>query len=1406
MGLDDKSQGKRAKGKMWTLLRPIIAWTKERSDQSFAMIEDYIYKIRVRKRPRRFTRGSILGARYHQRRRMRTVIQALVCFNALAMMANGANLEARQSHFDTDAKPVGIDNRASACMSDNRSLFTGPLIDVNRRVKGVGGALIGGVKMGTMKLSWLDDNGCGHTFEIPRSYFVPQLGTTLLSPQHWAQQMKDNKPAPRGTWCTTYGDAVILHWNQGEYSLTLPLDTKGTNVATLYTSPGYKAFHAFCVEAGRTEPDEQDTMAFDAAAVSDDEQSVTEEPSHDDPMEIERNFARSNDMEMSDSDMRQTPLTTEFDLQGPEEDGLPTIIIDEEDGRPQDVPADFLRWHQKLGHASPRKMQHMARLGLIPKRFKKCQMPVCTSCMYGKATKRPWRTKTPTNLYDPKDSVTAPGHCVSVDQLESRVPGLIAQLRGKPTFERYRYATVFVDHWSRLSYCHLQRTNTAQETIKAKQAFEAYAATHGVNILHYHADNGIFADNDFQNEVRRQGQRLTFCGVNAHFQNGIAERRIRELQDRARTMLIHANRRWPQAVNAYLWPYALRMANDLINETPGALREHDVDRAPIEIFSGTRIAPNQKHWQTFGCPVYVLNDPQASGSGKGPKWTERSRLGIYLGRSPKHARTVPLVLNTRTGLTSPQFHIRMDPSFQTMRESFGGQPPKVEWMTKCGFHRPAAKPTRRQAPEGAKLSRTQRQPKAGDINIDAPRAKRPRNQARDSDAPREYGPEPGSPELSDQPMIEDAQPKAGQVDSTMEGDAIPESDQLREQSQVRFHQPGGDSQRPTESPDETRPGASHRSVQHTPLRHSQRTHNPVHRLIEVMEAEIYCMDSEIQVQDDQKLEDPLWAMKATADPDTMYLHEARRQPDWKQFQEAMEKEMRAHMENKHFSIVKRSSVPEGTPVMPAVWALRRKRRIDTRKVYKHKARINLDGSRQIKGLNYWETYSPVATWASIRLILIMAITNNWQTRQIDFVQAYTQANVECDNLYMEIPKGFELNGTNTKDYVLKVEKNIYGQKQAGRVWNNHLVQQLKKIGFEPSKADPCVFTRGRCIYVLYTDDSILCGPTTKEVDQVIEDMKNVKLDITVEGDISDFLGVKIDRRQDGSIALTQPHIIDQILKDLRLDEPNVATKATPAASSTILRKFEMSDDFDGHFDYRSVIGKLNYLEKCTRPDVSYAVHACARFQSCPKQQHGKAVKWLGRYLLGTRDKGLIFRPDPKLSFECYCDADFAGGWNREEAPNDPSTAKSRSGYVIMYANCPLVWGSKLQTEIALSTCEAELISMSTTLRECIPLMQLLREMQERGFDVPEWQPQVHCKVFEDNSGALEIAKEFKMRPRTKHLNCKYHHFRHYVDKGYISLHAIGTKEQAADIFTKPLSQNAFERHRQFIMNWDNTVT
>ena len=336
--------------------------------------------------------------------------------------------------------------------------------------------------------------------------------------------------------------------------------------------------------------------------------------------------------------------------------------------------------------------------------------------------------------------------------------------------------------------------------------------------------------------------------------------------------------------------------------------------------------------------------------------------------------------------------------------------------------------------------------------------------------------------------------------------------------------------------------------------------------------------------------------------------------------------------------------------------------------------------------------------------------------------------------------------------------------------------------------------------MLYTDDSLLIGKNDDIINSAIQELKDQELQLTEEGTLEDFLGVNIQKLNDTTYHLHQQHQIAGILKDLRLDSTS-NSKEVPMKTSTILAQDINGDPHDNSFDYRSVIGKLSHVERCTRLDLAYAVHQCARFASSPRQSHAQAVRWIGRYLLNSADKGYVINIDDTQGLQLFVDSDWVGLWNRKEAPKDVNTAKSRYGFIITFYGVPILWASRLQTLIALSSTEAEYIGLSEAVREVIPLIHVLDELRYAGFHLPVMQTQVKCKVFEDNSGAIELATKTKVRPHTKHINVKYHHFRQLVLDGIITVQYIPSEDNPADILTKPVPKAHLTKHLQSLLKW-----
>jgi len=316
--------------------------------------------------------------------------------------------------------------------------------------------------------------------------------------------------------------------------------------------------------------------------------------------------------------------------------------------------------HKCMAHIGFNEIQRLARHGYFGDSLKciaSCDKPLCHACCLGKAHKRPISSDT-TPL---KATHMIPGDCIACDQLESNVPGKIAVLKGKPSKDAYHACTFFIDHASNKVNISLNFSTGAEEAVQAKRRlFECLAAENGVSVRKYHGDNGVFASTLFKSYCELLNQTFDYSGVGAKHQNGVAERMIGTITCRARTMLLHAMHHWPDAITEDLWPFALKLAVDIHNATPTIS-----GLSPDEIFSGHKSTKNKfRDLHPFGCPVFVLEASLQDGH-RIPKWKPRSRMGIYLGNSPNHASTVPLVLKPNTGLVSPQYHLVFDDAFST---------------------------------------------------------------------------------------------------------------------------------------------------------------------------------------------------------------------------------------------------------------------------------------------------------------------------------------------------------------------------------------------------------------------------------------------------------------------------------------------------------------------------------------------------------------------------------------------------------------------------------------------------------------------------------------------------------------------------------------------------------------------
>ena len=786
---------------------------------------------------------------------------------------------------------------------------------------------------------------------------------------------------------------------------------------------------------------------------------------------------------------------------------------------PVDLDVDeqlWLRVHNNLNHLPRDDMYRLAKCGVIPKSLQKFRYraPFCAACAFGKAHRRQWRYKgnRAGAIRTPQDD--HPGACVSVDQLVSSQPGLLAQLSGHLTRRRVTCATIFKDHFSDFIFCHLQCSSGHEETLSAKWSFERFARDCSVTISSYRADNGRFAEQAFRDECDLQQQSISFCPVGAHHQNGIAEASIKHSTLGSRTILLHAQRLWPEAITTMLWPFALK---EFIR-TSNYFRLDDAGRSPYMRFTGADSLPIMSQQHPWGCPVYVL-EAKLQCNPKGiPKWDPRARLGVYLGHSPLHAGSVALVLNPGTGHVSPQYHLVFDDNFTTVRHLREGNVPR-NW---------------RELVLSSSFSSTDEQYSLSDtwLNQNSLDPDDPNSAPPFSAPPRSF---PSLPPVSEGAIMESSTSVSEGVDFSPPSSSTFESDQEIAPS-VSFQLPvcEGDALASNSlSSDLTMPefinletsglrcssrckkkSSKALEVDSTPemkrlsqfnlfshfggskLYHSLYSHNQrMHLVSKTSSKSFFAKSVDVFHRLNMHYDGTAnifstFAMAALNDSNDVYTYrEMLKQSDVAKFVEAMIKEITDHEERRHWICIPRSQMPRGTSTILAIWSFKRKR-LPSGEILKWKARLCCHGGMQQWGINYWETYAPVVSWAAVRLLLLIASLNKIPTKSIDFVLAFPQAELEVP-VYMELPAGFNPeDGESKKGCVLKVVKNLYGLKNASFHWFETLKEGLEARNFRQSDVDSCVFIRNNCVMLVYVDDCIITSPEMKVIDAFVESMQN----------------------------------------------------------------------------------------------------------------------------------------------------------------------------------------------------------------------------------------------------------------------------------------------------------------------------
>lgn len=438
-----------------------------------------------------------------------------------------------------------------------------------------------------------------------------------------------------------------------------------------------------------------------------------------------------------------------------------------------------------------------------------------------------------------------------------------------------------------------------------------------------------------------------------------------------------------------------------------------------------------------------------------------------------------------------------------------------------------------------------------------------------------------------------------------------------------------------------------------------------------------------------------------------------------------------------------------------------------------KARLVAKGYTQTYGIDYEETFSPVAKISSVRVLISLAANLDWPLFQLDVKNAFLHGDLH-EEVYMEQPPGFVAQGE-YQGCVCRLKKALYGLKQSPRAWFGKFSEAVLEFGLHRCQTDHSVFHLhtdagyGYNILVVYVDDIVITGNDSGGIARLKQFLQH-RFHTKDLGKLRYFLGIEVARSRTG-IHLSQRKYVLDLLDEMGL--LGARPVDTPMDPNQKLLKDE-GGLFEDPSRYRRLVGKLNYLT-ITRPDISYAVSVVGQFLEAPSVPHWDAVTRIVRYLKRAPGLGILYRRNGHLRVEGFTDADWAGS---------PSDRRSTTGYCTFLGGNLVTWKSKKETVVARSSAEAEYRAMAHTASELTWLQHFLQEI---GFSAP-----TPMEFFCDNQAALHIASNPVFHERTKHIEVDCHFIRDKILSGDISTPFVKSGDQLADVFTKSLCRNRLE--------------
>ncbi|WVZ16815.1 hypothetical protein V8G54_009797 [Vigna mungo] len=506
------------------------------------------------------------------------------------------------------------------------------------------------------------------------------------------------------------------------------------------------------------------------------------------------------------------------------------------------------------------------------------------------------------------------------------------------------------------------------------------------------------------------------------------------------------------------------------------------------------------------------------------------------------------------------------------------------------------------------------------------------------------------------------------------------------------------------------------------------------------------------------------------DEDPLSFRQAMKSNNSENWLNAMKEELKSMDDNKVWDLVE---LPKGSKRVGCKWVFKTKH--DSKgNIERYKSRLVAKGFTQKDGIDYKETFSPVSKKDSLRIVLALVAHYDLELLQMDVKTVFLNGDLE-EEVYMDQPEGFTMTGN--ENLVCKLEKSIYGLKQASRQWYLKFNDTITSYGFVENTVDQCIYIKVSgskfVILVLYVDDILLA---TNDIGMLHDVKKFLSSNFEMKdmNEASYVIGIEIFRdRSQGLLSFPQKGYINKVLERFRMEK--CSPGIVPIQKGTSFVKCNAMESIP----YASVVGSLMYAQTCTRPDINFAVGMLGRYQSNPGMDHWKAAKKVLRYLQGTKEYMLTYRKSDHLEVIGYSDSDYAGCVD---------SRKSTFGYVYLLAGGAISWKSAKQSFIATSTMEAEFVACFEATVHALWLRNFVSRL---GIIDSIARP---IRIYCDNSASVFFSKNDKYSKGAKHMDLKYLSVKEEVQKHRVLIEHIRTYLMITDPLTKGLPPKTFVGH------------